>query len=353
MLLLYRDPGISGGLCYTDADVYNIHDFRLIRAMEKVHSFGSSCDRLLGLLADARKKSGLSLDDVAGRSGVKRAHVEAIEEGRLDFLPPAYVFSELRQYAAFLGVGDDDLFDEVKKEANIPVVQVALEAGSGRGRAQDTGKVPLFYVLIPAGTLLLIALLWVGAGLFPDGREAVDDGAVEPVSMVDEGPGDAVTAGAADAEMAVAGVSGEQDVADVSGAVEEAGSAAEAVRAEEPVGVAGDAWPAMARGQFTTMVDRSRREPADAVERVSLSAGAVYFFSEISGQKGERVVHVWYHEGELNDRISLGTVMSDSWRGWSMKRLYPSRVGGWRVVVETGSGETLGEANLVVVGEDE
>lgn len=342
--------------------------------MEKVHSFGSSCDRLLGLLADARKKSGLSLDDVAERSGVKRAHVEAIDNGRLDFLPPAYVVSELRQYAAFLGVGDAELFDEVKKEANIPVMQVA--SGAVPGRVHDGGarKMPLLYIAVPAGTLVLIALLWIGAGLVMGERTLPADVGVVPsvhtvvvetgddvISGEDagvgiEGPGDARTAGDAGAEMVVAGVSGQHEGGDPLRTLEEGGPVAEAVVPggavpDEP-GIVADVWPAMVRGQFTTMVDRSRREPADTVDRVSLAAGAVYFFSEISGQKGERVVHTWFHEGQLNDRIELGTVTSDRWRGWSMKRLYPSRVGSWRVVVETGSGDKLGEANLVVV-EDE
>ncbi len=326
--------------------------------MESLHSFGSSCDRLLELLVDARRKGGMSAEDVAGQSGLKLEHIEAIDEGRLDFLPPPYVVSELRQYAVFLGVGNDELFDEVKKEANIPVLKIAPELKPGSQHPQDAGNVPLVYVLVSAGILMLLVLFWLGAGLFSGDREEVDGAVFVAESALLDEAGEAV--GERDAVFGlvedVGEAMGDEDLRvpgePVAATVlrgQDAGVEHDAVDAEPDVVEA--AWPAMVRGQFATFVDRARREPVDAVEQVSLAEGEVYFFSEISGQKGKRVVHAWYHEGQLADRIDLGWVSSDSWRGWSMKKLYPSRVGVWRVVVENGSGEKLGEASLVVEGE--
>jgi cytoskeletal protein RodZ len=127
----------------------------------------STLERLAGALKQARVQKSLSVDEISRLIKIRSAHIEKLEEGDFTFLPPLYVHSYLKKYAAELGVGDDALLDSCRKELGIaasnfsipPPAQVvsdnpresgAAPKGKGRGR---------LIVVAAVAVALLIALL--------------------------------------------------------------------------------------------------------------------------------------------------------------------------------------------------
>jgi hypothetical protein len=92
------------------------------------------------------------------------------------------------------------------------------------------------------------------------------------------------------------------------------------------------------------------REPVAAAETFSSDVGRVWCFSKITGAEAETtIVHVWYHEDVERARVEL-PVRSKAWRTWSAKQIVPQWTGQWRVVVEDGDGNTIGETRFTVTG---
>jgi cytoskeletal protein RodZ len=95
----------------------------------------SSLERLVRALKQARVQRTLSVDEIARLIKIRSTHIEKIEAGDFTFLPPLYVHSYLKKYAAELGVGDDALLDSCRNELGIaasnfsipPPAQVVLE----------------------------------------------------------------------------------------------------------------------------------------------------------------------------------------------------------------------------------
>jgi cytoskeletal protein RodZ len=79
----------------------------------------SSLERLVRALRQARVQRALSVDEIARLIKIRSTHIEKIEEGDFSFLPPLYVHSYLKKYAAELGVGDDALLDACRSELGI------------------------------------------------------------------------------------------------------------------------------------------------------------------------------------------------------------------------------------------
>ncbi len=108
-------------------------------------------------LREGRLALGLSIEDVAASTRIRRPYLVALEEGRVRDLPaPAYAVGFVRTYAKALGL-DDDAVVRRFREASGPVVQrktdlIFPEAVPERG--------------VPAGAVMLVgAVLAVGAYL--------------------------------------------------------------------------------------------------------------------------------------------------------------------------------------------
>ena len=84
------------------------------------------------------------------------------------------------------------------------------------------------------------------------------------------------------------------------------------------------------RSQFTTGIDA--REPVDQVEQLSVSAGKVYFFTELLDLSDEYVTHRWKYNGEVMAEIGFN-VGGNRWRVWSSKNVAPEWTGTWQVDV--------------------
>ena len=103
-------------------------------------TFGSAGDLLVRKLIQARKERGLSLEEVSAETRIKKDHLEKIEAGNLKFLPSAYVYAFLKEYAQALDVDDVDLIESCRDELSIPTdLKVKQENQAVEGE-QDTAK---------------------------------------------------------------------------------------------------------------------------------------------------------------------------------------------------------------------
>lgn len=74
---------------------------------------------LIRELKNARTERNLSLDDVSLLTKVKKNYLEKIEEGDFSFLPRVYIFTFIKEYALMMGVGNDEAFEQCKKELQL------------------------------------------------------------------------------------------------------------------------------------------------------------------------------------------------------------------------------------------
>jgi cytoskeleton protein RodZ len=82
----------------------------LKRIPRPVEATGAETARLGDELREARLALGISVEEMAARLRIRRAHLEALEEGRLRDLPgAAYAVGFVRSYAAALGLDPDEM----------------------------------------------------------------------------------------------------------------------------------------------------------------------------------------------------------------------------------------------------
>lgn len=141
---------------------------------------GSSLGLLAHELKKARIERELSIEEVSRMVQIPAGHIQKIEEGDYSFLPAIYVFSFIKKYADDLGVGDEMLLeecrrelhesgkDEKKRESGRPAWKKHEDAASVRrgGISGRERKRPLYlWVIIIAtvGLLLLVLYLLFGA----------------------------------------------------------------------------------------------------------------------------------------------------------------------------------------------
>jgi cytoskeleton protein RodZ len=122
------------------------------RAIEREAAPGRAVGRLL---RDQREARGLSLSEVEKSLRIRRAHIEAIEEGRFDKLPgAAYIPAFLRAYAAHVDLDPEKVMTAYHLSGPVPIKRpVALPA-----------DFPIVEKRAPIGLAVLTVLLVVGAG---------------------------------------------------------------------------------------------------------------------------------------------------------------------------------------------
>jgi hypothetical protein len=105
-------------------------------------------------------------------------------------------------------------------------------------------------------------------------------------------------------------------------------------------------------------VDREQRSPGNSLETVSENAlreTGLYAWTSVKAPRGlrENIHHVWMHNGNVVDRITLDIEGSDSgYRAWTHKLNFPDNVlGNWQVRVVTDSGQLIGLARFKVIAE--
>ena len=152
-------------------------------------TFGSAGALLVRKLIQARKERELSLEEVSAETRIKKDHLEKIEAGNLKFLPSAYVYAFLKEYAQALDVKDSELIERCRDELSIPTdlrvkqenETLEDEQGSGKSErfsgmfgavAAAGGKVP-GAVLVGVVAFIVLVLLAVSFFVFsgPPGNE--------------------------------------------------------------------------------------------------------------------------------------------------------------------------------------
>lgn len=179
-------------------------------------TFGSACDLLVRKLIQARKGRELTLEEVSAETRIKKDHLEKIEAGNLGFLPSAYVYAFLKEYAQALDVEDGDILAQCRDELSIPTDQrvreekeaeAEEEAGSRGDRLSGMfdavtkvkDRVPIAYIAGGAAlivVLLLVLSFFLFSGTSKDGQnnpqeetrqvEPQDDVAADSVTEPDE-----------------------------------------------------------------------------------------------------------------------------------------------------------------------
>jgi cytoskeleton protein RodZ len=110
--------------------------------MHEETSYRSSLEHIAGELKNARIKKNLSFEEISRSAGINKSHLEKIEEGDFAFLPKIYVFATLKSYARELGVGDDTLLEQCRKELQMPFIGGSenISSGGENVRVQEMQK---------------------------------------------------------------------------------------------------------------------------------------------------------------------------------------------------------------------
>jgi len=103
-------------------------------------------------------------------------------------------------------------------------------------------------------------------------------------------------------------------------------------------GVAVNGQWEVARALVTSGI--SEREPVDEVTQIAGDSAQVYFFTELHGMQGQRVVHRWVHDDTVMAEVGFD-VNGARWRVWSSKNMMPQWKGDWQISVIDGNGEVL------------
>ncbi len=122
------------------------------------------------ILRRARVYYNQSVDDVGGILRIRSAHLEAIEEGRIDDLPGrVYAFGFVRAYAEYLGLDGEKIIRLFKSQIGIQVVD---RPDLHRPVAASESKSP--NVIIVVGSLLALAI-GLSSLMFLGGKEKKEE----------------------------------------------------------------------------------------------------------------------------------------------------------------------------------
>lgn len=120
-------------------------------------------------LKNRRTELGFSLADIAARTNIRRAYLEALEDGRYEALPGvAYQSGFLRNYAEVLGLEADSVLHLWRKETAL-----ADDGRRGEGSLEPqplNEAVASRWFRRPSFILLLVVLLTIAYYFFPDRR---------------------------------------------------------------------------------------------------------------------------------------------------------------------------------------
>ncbi len=132
------------------------------------------------LVRGARMQKGISLDEAAAATRIRRQYLGAIEDGEFRIFPgPAYATGFLRNYSIFLGLNPDEILQTYHTLSPVssstisiaPATTVGLERLRSRGRRRTT------WALVGAFVLVLL-----GVGVDKYATQSQGSGAQPPLS---------------------------------------------------------------------------------------------------------------------------------------------------------------------------
>lgn len=293
-------------------------------------------------LRSEREQRGLSLDDVARSVALGAERLAALERGELSAMPDDDAMSaHLREYAAVLGVDAELMFEDYRREreaclqrldAAIEAPASATTAATAVPAAPDVPVAPDVPLAADAATALPPVVPWKTYRAFA----AVALGLVATVWAL-SGPGDPASAPSAPpiAEPA--------PQAEAKPAPESALPAAPDPAPQIAPKTA--AAPAGAIAVEAAGVGSAVRDRQLVGEASTFAVGEqVWFWNRVvDGAAGDRIEHVWLHEGVEKARIAL-RIGGSRWRTQSAKSMHPGSAGAWTVEARDASGRVLARA---------
>jgi len=104
---------------------------------DKVSS-SSALELMARELKRARMESNLPLEDISRQITIQKSYLENIEEGDFTFLSRAYIFAYIKSYARFLGVGNDEILEQCRKD--LQVSGATTRAATDEGASAENQK---------------------------------------------------------------------------------------------------------------------------------------------------------------------------------------------------------------------
>ena len=289
-----------------------------------------------------REKRGISLEEIAASTRIRRRHLEALERNDFGELPGA-VFSKgfVRAYAVFLGTDPDPLLRAYSRELRVQAPAGTIEPDDPLDelrRVIDRScapRKPRASRWLLAGSLVLgvAALAGLGVAMWPE-RTPGDPPHVAspPVQRVAEPTVTPVVPGASEV------IPRAEPVAEA--------APSEPIAEPPPVDSAPPPDPAIAIRDFgvgTGVVDRVLVGRSDRM----LAGGDAWFWTLVlGGRPGDRIHHVWIHEERVVRVLEL-PIDGPHWRTYSRQTLPTGAEGKWAVEARDTSGVVLARAEFL------
>jgi cytoskeleton protein RodZ len=323
-------------------------------------SFGTTLKR-------EREERGLTLETVAALIHIDRSSLEALERDEYDGLPDHEVMLEgLHHYAECLQVDAELMIEHYERERRASLERLAESVepnDAPASRSRSTREVPRALIV----TVCLLALLGVGAWLIfgrGDSGGSAAKGDVPPASepaaapdgsgSVDLAPADAAPVEPTPAADTPAGAAQAQPESTEPAAAEPTPPRAEAEptapQRRETSETSETATIVLTRpggmsvpeyGVGTGVEDRAL---VGARDRFAEGTQAWFWTLVEGGASGDRIEHVWLHEGVEAARIGLD-IGGARWRTQSAKTLRSS--GNWAVEARDANGRVLARTEFV------
>jgi cytoskeletal protein RodZ len=338
-------------------------------------------------LRNHRENSGLTLNEISESTKIRRAYLEALENNDFGALPGG-VFAKgyIRSYAEALGVSAEPLLEAYESERKArgqgdadhddrsaqDAAQAALSrlAGSAEAPARDSRKPVLYGIVATVGVALAILVSWIflrdrvaepvaAAGAAQQTRQQtpvrpLDAAVKEPAERTIESPAEQPPVQAeAQPEPATPPDPGPETVA-VRQPSARAPEQPAPQRATQPVveqatpEPAGET-PSDAGGLRVTEsgVGTGVVEHRLVGQSSQFTEGArVWFWTRvIDGKPGEKIQHVWLHDGKPVGTIEL-RLGGNHWRTQSKWTMRPGSAGSWSVEARAADGRVLATAEF-------
>ena len=97
---------------------------------------------VFNILRKAREDRHLTLADIADATLINIEHLRAIDSGRVDILPEAYIRAFMREYAAYVGLDPSDIMQMFDEERGLKPKQAEPAADDTRSRITSIENVP-------------------------------------------------------------------------------------------------------------------------------------------------------------------------------------------------------------------
>ncbi len=144
---------------------------------EKV-SVSKSLEHMARELKNARMARELSLEEVSKRVTIQKSYLEKIEEGDFGFLPRVYIFTYIKEYAQEMGVGNDEILEQCKKDlqiyrvtrSNVPPDTATEKPVKAEGEEHTGIRLPSVMNSVIIGVVLLVLVLVASFFAFDNGK---------------------------------------------------------------------------------------------------------------------------------------------------------------------------------------